>query len=237
MAKKSKEKTHEIFEVEKKGKKKIVDIGVNEKEERPGKKQIEDENKILKKVFMIVGILVLLVIVYYFVAVNLRNFEYRGVEFEVVKFCDAKPCLVLYQTSFPVIADGEPATYNIYLRNDPREVDKDVPFTGESFIMANLVLNSTGNLGCEGYGAVATANMKTFYELFGIKVFKNDSLSCSQKNEYTFVNLLESNETSVEQVGNSSCYNIKINNCEILEGTERFMIESFVQVNEMIKEN
>ena len=48
-----------------------------------------------------------------------------------------------------------------------------------------------------------------------------------------FVKLQEANKTSIEQVG-PACYNININNCEILEGTERFMIETFVEINKKL---
>jgi len=41
--------------------------------------------------------------------------------------------------------------------------------------------------------------------------------------------------TKIEQFG-TACYDIYIKNCEILEGTERFMFETLVKVNEALKE-
>ena len=39
-----------------------------------------------------------------------------------------------------------------------------------------------------------------------------------------FVNIRGGDKTSVEQYG-PSCYNINVDECEILEGTERFVLE------------
>ena len=41
-------------------------------------------------------------------------------------------------------------------------------------------------------------------------------------------------KTNIEQL-TESCYNININNCEILGGTERFMLDLFIKINGNIK--
>lgn len=226
-----KEKSTEIFEVEKRGKEKVVQKEVSEDEKEPSKKQIGQENKILKGVLITLALLLILFVGGYFFVNNIKSFDYRGVHFETVSFCDAKPCLILYKTSLPVVYNGSKAEYNFYLRNDPRELEKEVPFTGgEPNIENNIVLNATSDFNCGGYGPVAVANMVNFYQLVGVHIFKNESLSCSNSGDYTFVNIRESNETSVEKVG-KYCYNINVNDCEILKGTERFLIESFIKVN------
>jgi len=46
-----------------------------------------------------------------------------------------------------------------------------------------------------------------------------------------YINLKEGEETKIEQTG-TACYDILINNCEILEGTEKFMVETFAEINE-----
>ncbi|MBI5803335.1 hypothetical protein HY448_01475 [Candidatus Pacearchaeota archaeon] len=255
MAKKEKKsKYSEIFEVETKGKEKIVQVEGKEKEKAPKKSQIKEENKMLKTFLIIIGVVVLAFLIIYLVAYNLRTFEYRGLDFETVKFCDVKPCLVLYQTSFPVIYNKETSEYNfyigdkekydekevkeyfMYLRNNPEKLDEEVPLTGESYILQNLVIDSTEDFNCNGEGVIAIENMKIFYGLANINIIKNKSLSCSENDEYTFVRIQSGNQTNVEQVGNSSCYNININNCEILKGTERFMVESFIQMNDLIND-
>ena len=221
---------YEIFKVGKKGK--IIKVEGVESEKKLNKGQIKEENKILRNIFMLVGGIIILILVGYLIIDNIKNFEYKGVSFKTVKFCDVEPCLILYQTTFPVISDGKNADYNIYLRNDPRKLDS-IIFSGKMNLFGDMVINSTGDFSCDGDGIIAVANMVNFYELLGTNIFKNETLGCNNQDKYTFVQILEGNETKIEQIG-FSCYNIEINNCEILEGTERFMIESFIKVNDYL---
>ncbi|MEX0932540.1 MAG: hypothetical protein WDZ77_00355 [Candidatus Pacearchaeota archaeon] len=193
-------------------------------------KQINAENKILRNFFISIFVFILFILAAYLFIDNLRHFEYEGVEFQTVSFCDAEPCLVLYKTTFPVIT-GEGRTADMYLRNDPREL-KDIEFNGSMNLFGEFILDSTNDFNCEGDGVIAIANMVQFYELFGVNIFKNDSISCDETSEHTYVRITEGNETRVQQTG-LSCYDIEIKNCEILEGTERFLLESFVKVNKL----
>lgn len=220
-------KYYEFFEIIRKGRKKTVKVEGFEEEEKPGKKQIRKENKILRNIFIGIGVVIIGIILLVFIFNSVNNFEYRGVEFQKVN--EVAP----YKTSFPVIYNGEKAIYNIYLRNDPRKLES-IIFDGEMNLLNEIVINSTGDFNCNGDGIISVANLVQFYELLGINIFKNETLSCDDEREYTFIQIQEGNETKIEQVGDS-CYNININNCEILEGTERFMIESFVEVNKVIK--
>ena len=228
---------HEIFEVEKKGKKKILDVkGFEDEEEEPSKKQIKEENKILRNIFIIIGILAILALVIYFVINNARNFEYENIEFEIVKFCDAKPCLILYQTKFPVFSGEKIAEYNFYLRNDPRKLN--VPFIGNlnlrDELSEGLAINISDELNCNGDAVIALGNIVNFYGLLDVEFVRNEALGCNQNGKSIFLNIQQGNETSIEQTG-PLCYKISINNCEILEGTERFLLESFVELNKLIK--
>jgi hypothetical protein len=221
---------YEIFKVGKK--QKIIKVEGVEPEKKVSKNQIKEENKILKNIFMLIGGVIILILIGYLIIDNMKNFEYKGVSFKTVKFCDVEPCLILYQTTFPVISDGKNADYNIYLRNDPRKLDS-IIFNGKMNLFGDMVINSTGDFSCDGDGIIAVANMVNFYELLGTNIFKNETLGCNNQDKYTFVQILEGNETKIEQIG-FSCYNIEINNCEILEATERFMIESFIKVNDYL---
>src|SRR3989344_4424457 len=71
-----------------------------EKKEKPLNKK---QNKILRNVLIAFGVVILVFLIGYIVIYNMSHFTYKGVYFEVVKFCDAEPCLVLYQTKLPVI--------------------------------------------------------------------------------------------------------------------------------------
>ena len=222
-------KYYEFFEIIKKGRKKTVKVEGFEEEsvEKVTKKQIKQENKILRHLFIIIGTIVIGIILTSFIFNSVNNFEYKGVKFQKVD--EVAP----YKTQFPVIYNGNIVPYNIYLRNDPRKLDK-IEFDGKINIFNEMVINATSDFNCNGDGIIAVANLVQFYEILGTNIFKNETLSCDDKNRYTFIQIQEGNETKIEQFG-YSCYNININNCEILEGTERFMIESFVEVNKMIR--
>jgi len=205
--------------------------------------QIKAQNKILRNI--LIGIAALMAGIFLFVIIShsLSRFEYHGVKFEIVRFCDAgPPCLVTYRTSLPIKTDGKNtfvvkpseknADYNFYLRNDPRKLD--VNFTGDLVLRDNMVLNfEDGSFICNGKGAIAAANLVQLYGVLGTKVIKDENATCDLLGRYLFVQVKSGNKTSVKQFG-PGCYNIDIKDCEILEGTEKFMIETFVKVNEAI---
>jgi hypothetical protein len=223
-----KRRFYEIFKLKKKGKEETVKVeGYETVEEKPTKKEIIKENKILRNIFISIGIMAVLILLGYLFIDNVRNFEYKGVDFEIIKFCDEKPCLILYQTSLPVIYNGNKAEYNFYLRNDPRNLD--VPFKGEVNLIPNMIINATNDFNCNGDGIISMVNLVKLYEIIGTKVIKNDKLECDPSGNYMFLKIQEANETSIEQIG-MACYTLNVNNCEILEATEKFMIETFVEV-------
>ena len=196
-------------------------------EKKATKKQIKQENKILRNIFIIISIFIIGTISIFFIFNSINNFEYKGVKFQKVN--EVAP----YKTQFLVTYNGNLVPYNIYLRNDPRKLDK-IEFDGEMNLFNEMVINATSDFNCNGDGIIAIANFVQFYELLGVNTLKNETLSCDDEKEYTFIQIQEGNETKIEQFG-YSCYNININNCEILEGTERFMIDSFIEVNKMIR--
>lgn len=192
------------------------------------KEQIRSQNRILRNFLIGVGILIAAVFLVMFIFNSINNFEYKNVKFETVREGD----LTLYRTSLPVIYQGQKTDYNFYLRNDPREL-KEIPFQRELNLRDNLVINSTGDFNCQGDGIIAIANLINLYKISGINVLKDENATCDASGRYMFVRLQPGNETSIEKFG-PACYNININNCEILEGTERFMIESFVEINKLV---
>ncbi|HEB47074.1 MAG TPA: hypothetical protein ENI22_01245 [Candidatus Pacearchaeota archaeon] len=192
------------------------------------KEQIRSENKILRNFLIGVGILIATIFLIMFIFNSINNFEYKGVNFETVR----EGQLTLYKTSLPVIYKGQKTDYNFYLRNDPREL-KEITFQRELNLRDNLVINSTEDFNCQGDGIIAIANLINLYKISGINVLKDENATCDVSGRYMFVRLQSGNETSIEKFG-PACYNININNCEILEGTERFMIESFVEINKLV---
>ncbi len=200
-----------------------------------GKKQGKNENRTLRNIFASLGIIIALIFLGYFAINSMNSFTYKGVDFKKVNFCDTKPCLMVYQTSLPItIGENRKAEYNFYLRNDPRILEN-VSFSGELKMVQTVVINSTGNLNCQGDGIIAVANLARLYEVLGAKVIKNETLGCDSSGKYMYLNIIESNETKIQQTY-LTCYNIYVNNCEILESTERFMVETLSKVNGLLKE-
>ena len=74
------------------------------------------------------------------------------------------------------------------------------------------------------------ANWVNLFKLSGITPIKDSNATCDSEGRYTFIRLIEGNETKIEQYG-PSCYNININNCEILKATERFMVQTFEKIH------
>jgi hypothetical protein len=207
------------------------------------KEQIKQENKLLRN-FLIGIVVIALVAVLIIVLYNsINDFNYHGVEFETVKFCDSgPPCLVTYKTTLPVRVRGENVSlsypsqkthdYNFYLRSDPRDLEVD--FNAEIIFKPIMVLNSEEDFTCGGNGAIAAANLNLLYKILGTQVISDANATCDALGRYTLINIVAGNETKIEHFF-PACYTITIKDCEILEGTEKFMIETFVKVNEEIK--
>ena len=198
----------------------------NEETKRGTKKQIKKENKQLRNILICLGVFIIIFILIVLFIHSRLHFEYRGVKFDVVKEGE----IIFYKTSLPVIYNGKEIPYNIYLRNDPRKLD--VPVEDKINFKQNMVINMTEDFNCNGDGIIAIANLAKLYELMEINVMKDPNASCDAQGRYMFVQIQEGDETSIEKFG-PACYNLNVNNCEILEVTEKLMIETFVRFNEI----
>ncbi len=188
------------------------------------------QNKTLRNVIIVVIFLgVFFLIVYYFIN-SVREFEYSGITGNVVR----EGNLIFYQISIPVTYKGEKVPYNFYLRNDPRKLDN-VPFNGRIEFLKNVAIKGEGDFNCNGEGIIAIANLARLYEVLGADVINDETAECDTQGRYMLIKIKEGEKTEIEQVG-LACYEIRINNCEILKGTERFMVETFIEFDK-IKDN
>jgi len=208
----------------KRGKRKEEDI----EKKISRKKEIESQNRILKNFFIGIGIVIIAGFLVFLLINQAKTFEYKGVKFKIVK----EGGLTLYRTSLPVIYQGKEIPYNFYFRNDPRELEN-VPFNGEISLAEILVINSTESFNCNGDGVIAVANLLNLYKISGIEVIKDENATCDPEGRYAFIQLQAGNETSIEKFG-PACYNVNINNCEILKAIERLMIESLIEIHKLI---
>jgi hypothetical protein len=196
----------------------------SQKEVKPYDKK---QNAILRNILIAIGIVLLLILGIFLIGKNATKFNYEGVKFTMVK----EGNIMFYSTSLPVMFQGNLRDYNFYLRNDARKLN--VPFNGTLDLKSNAVLNMEKDFKCEGKGIIAIQNLLNLYKFIGINVVSDKNATCDPNAKYTFIQILEGNETKIDQTG-QSCYNIYINNCEILEGTEKLMIETLIKVNEGI---
>ena len=223
-----KRKFYEFFRIKKKGKEKTIKVSGVEDIKKGTKKQIEYQNKLLRNLFIGVGILIIIILSLFWYFNSLSHFEYKGIKFDVIKEGE----VIFYHTSFPTVYDGKDITYNVYLRNDPRKL-KDVPFEGKISLLEMMVINNTENFVCGGDGGIAIYNFQQIFRAFGTEIIKDPNATCDPFGRYIFLVIKPGNQTSIEQFG-SACYNLNINNCEILDATERFIVEALIKVNRLI---
>jgi len=230
--KNSKKEVHEIAVIEKEGKKKTKEFHGVEKEKHASKEQIKRQNKQLDVILGVIGAIVLAFLLFLLISYKTTHFNYEGVEFKIVKEGD----LIFYNTFFKMYNEegAHVADYNFYIRKDPRKLEKDILFEMDEFILTdNMVLNMTGDFNCDGDGVIAVANFVKVHEFFGLNIIQDPTAGCELTGKYTFIKIVAGNETKIEQYG-PSCYKISINECEILEGTERFMLETFIKANKVL---
>lgn len=238
-----KEEVCEIFDVEKDGKEETIRSCGVEEEKIVSKDQVKKENKLLRNIFLLMIGFCLMFLVGYFLIESSKHINYEGVKFDFVK----EGQLRLYRTSIPGKIDNNgtfvpgiykgaanQANYRIWLRKDPRALDI-IPFEGCLDLKTNMVINMSQDFNCDGDGVIAIANLlKLYNEALGINVMKDENASCDPQGKYMFVNIREGDKTYIEEPGNA-CYTLYIKDCEILEGVERFMLETFVEVNIELK--
>ncbi|MFH1585554.1 MAG: hypothetical protein ABIB79_02215, partial [archaeon] len=123
--------------------------------------------------------------------------------------------------------------YNYYLRNDPRDLEKSVPFDNVLELRKNVVLNLTSsNLFCGGDWNIAMSNMVGLYRLLEMNVSAiNETSVYEPVVDYIFIIINEANESEIRRTAVQE-YNLDIANCEVLQVTERMMVEALVQFYE-----
>jgi hypothetical protein len=185
-------------------------------------KETERYNKHMKIMLTIIGLFVVLLLSFLFVGNSLNNFEFKGTGFSILDEGELR----FYKTTIPLLENGvHVADYNLFLHKDPRTLEHIPIKNNEIILTGNIVIDSDDPFHCDGDGIIALANMVKLYETFGANVIKNESLECDRTASYTHIMLHKDDETSIERPKHN-CYRININNCEILEATEKFMIES-----------
>ena len=233
--KKDAEEVCEVFEVKKPSKKDSKEkiqkaCGLIEKKHAT-KKDLKEQNKTLRNILIGLAVVIILILGVIYIINSAKTFSYRGITGNVVKEGD----ILFYQVAFPYPHEGQIVPWSIYIRNDPRKLDK-IPFEGEidfgrRFIKDGhyrLVFNLSDEFDCGGYESIAIGNMANL-EALRIKVMSDENATCDPEGRYMYLNIKKGEESKITQIGNNSCYELSVKDCEILEVTERFMVEAFVE--------
>jgi len=191
------------------------------------KKEIKAQNKTLRNIFICLGIFLFVIIIVALSINSAQHFKYNGVEFKVIQEGE----LIFYNAVFPLysITGKHISDYNFPLRKDPRKLDK-IPLKGEIVLKQNIVINTTKEFKCDGDEVMAIANLVKVFNLLGAKAIKDPQAGCDYQGKYTFIQIREGEETGIEEFGpKGSCYNFYVNDCEILEVTEKFIVDLLVK--------
>jgi hypothetical protein len=243
-----KEEVCEIFEVEKKDGKESAKAKDSETEPKEVKacdsvekkhadsREIESQKKTLRNILVTIAIFVLLVVAGIYYINSARHFEYKGISGNVVKEGD----LIFYEVPIPMVIKAQKVTYMIYIRNNPEELDK-IPFVGEipdfdtlstfSDGAYRIVLNFSDEFNCDGDETIAVGNMLNLKAL-NMKIVSDENASCDKFGRYIYLNVKKGDVSRVKQMG-EACYELEVRECEILEVTERFMIEAIAKYYEI----
>lgn len=203
------------------------------------------ERKLERELLGIFAFLAVIVIVFlisssYFKSLN--TFEYGGLTFSKQRVGQIE---VFHHSYYVKLQSGALALYNFYIRNDPRE--NNVPISGKSNLMAPgsvvyLSINSDGLQECR-YGPLAVGSLSSFLTDNQMKVVagnlnfwdaglnKDLWATCENRPGNKVIEILKGNETRVIIDGN--CYRVEVNNCEILEATEKLEVQSLLDARKI----
>jgi len=207
-----------------------------EKESKGSKERIKHQEKILRNFLIILAGVFVLVFLGYYIANAQDNFHYKNLDFNKHREKE----LLFYHTTFPLFnSQGEQINeFNVYLRKDPGKTSK-VDFDGEFELKRNMVINFSENfrseLECEGAekgdSIIAIANIQNVFQNAGVNIITDPNASCDSQGRYVYLNIkTRADETMIKEY-NDNCYNLYVKDCEILKGTERFLLEALVEMN------
>lgn len=201
------------------------------KEKTEKVKKVQNNNQIK---YLIAGMIVVLVLVFgvYYVFQSMNNFDYAGMKFQKQTFGKIE----VYNTKIPITGSSGNvlANYNLYLRNDPRDLGN-IILPAELRLQKNVVVSVDPRFesGCSDDG-IAGANFFTFMKTAGYQVslaYTNESYAdernasyapCVENSTHSTITITEGSEDRVFQE-DTDCYVIEVKDCDILKTTERFM--------------
>jgi hypothetical protein len=203
------------------------------------KKQIK-ERKIEKEilgVLIFLGVLIGVFVIASSYFKSLNYFEHDGLTFSKKRVGNIE---VFHHNYYLKVAD-KLINYNFYIHGDPRyneiAIDGDRSRLLAPGAVVYVTVNSDGLQQCRS-APLAVGSLSSFLSDNQMKVIggnlnfwdvpiKNDKwITCENKPGNRVVEIFEGNETKVTIKGN--CYRVSVNNCEILEATEKLEVQTLV---------
>lgn len=201
-------------------------------EKRASKEQIKQFSKTLAKVLAFLAFLFILFFAIYYISSS-NTVTFKGVDYNKLQVGE----VLFYHAQIPYIKDLEGTKYNVYLRSNPKDISKKIPFDEKDISWKQIVVTnfSTNDLVCEGYSIIAQANFNQILSSgIGLTLITDPNASCDAENRYMHISIEAGDETKIEKTG-EYCYRLEFTNCEILEVTERFLLEAISKYNERVK--
>lgn len=202
-------------------------------EKHASKKEVQNFSKILFNVLAFLAFLLILFFSIYYLVDSSKSVNYKGLEYQKLQVGE----VLFYHAQIPYLKDLENTKYNVYLRTNPKKISRDIPLEGEAISWKQLVVTnySTDGLVCEGNSIIAQANFNQILsDGVGLTLIGNNTVSCDEENRYMYLSIEAGDETKIEKIG-ESCYRLEFTNCEILEVTERFLLEAISKYYERVK--
>jgi len=198
------------------------------KEEFENERSENQENKILKMIFLIVGVVFLLIAGIYFYTQSQINFTYKNIEFQKTKIGE----IDFYETKTLATAD-DGSLFGFRLRTKP-SVLENIPFENVDELRLMKVNGYTyednKTIDCEGDGVIAMANLQRLFSKQGMSVLRDPNSGCDSEGRYNYFTLKYGSATEINEIG-LNCYEIVIQGndaqCQILPATEKLMVELY----------
>ena len=199
-------------------------------------------SKYTKIVVIIMAIVLVSIFIIYWLIQESKTFEYKGIKF----YKEKEGSLTFYKSLLGYATQsGQSIPFIVKLRKDPRETDK-ILVEGEIdnirpkavFSLSPEIANCSDTtrtmvdfsitLKAFGISTTAATTDKNFSKERNIPL-----TDCKDAKLKTVIVMKEGNETKIIKTGD--CYTIEINNCEISESFEKFILEFII--NSITKES
>jgi hypothetical protein len=200
------------------------------------KRKEKKDNLLVWVIGVMIGLILVILLMYWYMG-SMKYVSYEGLRF--AREDQGVGIFYHYYYNFVNKAGGV-TTYNLYIRNDPRELSS-VPVNGEIVYPKGknvyVAVNLTGIKECK-FTSLSIGALSGFLSgnELNVRAASLDEQEAKQEN-MTFVNctnkpdnvvmlIQQGSKTEINKQGN--CYTINVANCEILQAIEKWEVQSIV---------